>query len=80
MQKNSTEWLTPVTKRVQARERHVPRADLQRQDVIYETEQQRHRNQENHRCAVHGEKLVECVGRNQVVVRHGQLQADNKGF
>src|ERR1051325_6815530 len=80
MQKNSAEGLAPIAKRVQTRERHVTRADLQRQDVIYEPKQQRHGNQENHRCAVQGEKLVERVGRKQVIVRDGQLQADEKRF
>src|SRR5262249_38966206 len=55
-------------------------ADLQWQDVIYEPKQQRHGDEENHRCAVHREKLIEGVGTNQMIVRHGQLQADDKGF
>src|SRR5262249_10036981 len=80
MQKNSAKRLAPIPKSVQARECHVTRADLQRQDVIYEPEQQRHGNEENHRGAVQGEKLVERVGRNQVIVRHSQLQANDKRF
>src|ERR1043166_3871825 len=80
MQKNSAEWLAPIAKSVQARKRHVTRAELQWQDVIYEPKQQWHGNEENHRCAVQGEKLVERVRRNQVIVRHRQLQADNKRF
>src|SRR5689334_9091186 len=80
MQKNSAERLAPIAKSVQAWEGHVTRADLQRQDVIDKPEQQGHGNEENHRGTVHGEKLVERVGRNQVIVRHGQLQTDDKCF
>src|SRR4029077_6571880 len=67
-------------KSVQARERHVACADLQWQDVIYEAEQRRHGDEENHRRAVQGEKLVEGVRMEKVVVRHCKLQADEKRF
>src|SRR5262249_25970591 len=80
MQKNSAKRLAPITKSVQARKRHVTRADLQRQDVIYKPKQQRHGNEENHRGAVHGEKLVEGVGGKEMIVRHGQLQTEQKRF
>src|SRR5262249_47639173 len=80
MQKNSTKGLAPITKSIQTRERHVTRADLQRQDVIYEPKQKRHGDEENHGCAVHREELIERVGPNEVIVRHGQLQSDDQGF
>src|SRR4029077_8677216 len=80
VQKNSAKRLAPEPEGVQARERHVTRTDLQRQHVIHEAEQQRHSDEKNNRCAVQGEKLVEGVGMKEVVVRHCQLQTDEKRF
>src|SRR4029077_4943763 len=79
-QKNSSKRLAPEPEGDQARARHVTRTDLQRQHVIHEAEQQRHSYEANHRCAVQGEKLVEGVGMKEVVVRHCQLQTDEKRF
>ena len=80
MQENSTKRDTPETESVEARERHVARADLQGKNVINETEQRRHHDEKDHRRAMHGEELVECVGVEKIVVRHCQLEADEKRF
>ena len=80
MQENSTERDTPVAESVQARERHVARADLEGKNVINEPKQRRHHHEEDHRRAMHGEELVEGVGVKEVVVRQGQLEADEKRF
>ena len=52
------EQIQPVAERVQARERHVGRADLKRQNAIGETEHDRGGIQQQHDRAVHGEQLV----------------------
>jgi hypothetical protein len=65
----------PVGERVQARERHVARADHQRQEVVREARHHRHHEQEDHRRAVEREELVVALRRQQVVVRRAELEA-----
>ena len=65
----------PVGQRVQPRERHVARADLQRHEVVGEPRPQRHDDEEDHRRAVHREDLVVDLRRQQRVVRLGELRA-----
>ena len=48
----------PVGERVQPRERHVRRADHQREDVVREPCERRDDEQEDHQRRVHGEQLV----------------------
>ena len=66
----------PVAQRVQARERHVARADHQRQQVVPERAG-RHRDdeEEDHRDAVHREKLVVGLRPEHVLVRLRELRA-----
>ena len=52
------EQVEPVGERVQARERHVGRADLQRHRHVRESGEQRRREQQQHDRAVHREELV----------------------
>jgi hypothetical protein len=80
MQQNAAERHQPDTERVQARESHVARADLQRQNVVGYAEEDWHGDEKNHRRAVHSEEPVVSVRSQQRVVRHGQLQPDKKRF
>ena len=64
----------PVAERVQPRERHVPGADLKRDEVVEERGAQGHDDQEDHGGAVHGEELVEGVRADDFGLRRGQLQ------
>ncbi len=66
VEKKPAEQEQPVAQGVHARERHVARADLQRHDVVGEPDQHRHREQEDHRRAVHREDLVVLLGRQHV--------------
>jgi hypothetical protein len=70
----------PVTECVQARERDVSGADLERDDEVEERGAHGHDRQEDHGRRVHGEQCIERFGGDQVVVRHPQLQADNHSF
>jgi hypothetical protein len=62
---NAANEIQLVADHVQARERHVRRADLQRHDEVAEgAEGQRHNGQEHHDGAVHGAEGVIKIGRN----------------
>ena len=62
--------IQPVAGRVQPRERHVGRANLQRDDVVAErAEGQRHDAEEHHDGAVHGAELVVELGRDDAAGR-----------
>ena len=74
MQENSAKRDTPEAERIQTGEGHVARSDLQRKNVIYEPEHYRHDDEKNHRRAVHGEKLIESIRVEKMIVRQGQLQ------
>ena len=76
MQQNAAERDEPEAKRVEARKRHVARADLQRHNVVGQAEEHRHRDEKNHRGPVHREQHVVGVRRQEGVVRHGELEAD----
>ena len=65
----------PVGERVQLREGHVPRADLERHDVVGEACPQRHDDEEHHRRAVHREHLVVRLRGQQRVVGRRELRA-----
>ena len=65
----------PVREGVQARERHVPRADHERDEVVAEAREDRDDEEEDHHRPVHGEQLVVGVLRDEVVVRLGELGA-----
>ena len=63
---------------VQARERQVPRAQHPGQEIDAHRLHDRHREQEHHHAAVHGEDLVVRVGAHQRVPRHRELRADDQ--
>ncbi len=54
----AAEEIQPVAERIEPRETHVRRADLQRHEVVGESEEDRGRVQQEHDRAVHGEQLV----------------------
>src|SRR5262249_2039122 len=70
----------PETKGIQARKRHVSRANHQRHEVIGKTEKDGHGHKENHGRAVHGEHPVEHLWRDKIIVRAYQLDTDNGRF
>ncbi len=65
----------PEREGVQPRERHVGRADLQRQHQVGEAEHDRGRVEQQHDRAVHGEQLVELLVRQELQTGRGQLGA-----
>jgi hypothetical protein len=77
-QHQPAEEVHPVRQRVEPRERHVARADLQRHDVVEEGGRQRHQRQEDHRQRVLREHLVVRVRADEVVLRHDELRADEQ--
>ena len=66
----------PEAERVQAGERDVARADLQRDHVVGERRRHRHHEEEHHRGGVHREHLVVLVGRQDVALGPGELGTD----
>ena len=69
------EQVQPVRERVQARERHVARADHQRHEEVAEPGEDRHDDEEDHRRAVHRHRAVVGVLRQEVLVRRRELRA-----
>ena len=80
MQEDATKGNEPETESVQARERHVARADLERHDIVGQAEEHRHRDEKDHRRAMHGEDHVISVRMQKGVVRHSQLQPNEQRF
>ncbi len=68
----------PERQRVQLRERHVPRADHERQEVVAEARHDRDDEQEDHRRPVHRDQLVVRLRVQQRVVRLGELEPDQQ--
>ncbi len=75
VQEKTAERKEPVGHRVQAWERHVARADHEGHDVVGESRERGHHDEEDHRRPVHREDLVVRLGRQEVRARDGQLQA-----
>ena len=67
-----------VAEQVQPRERHVRRADLQRQQLVGEPDEQRGREQQQHDRAVHREQLVVLLVGHEVLLRAQQLDPDQQ--
>ena len=55
----------PQADLIEHRERHVARAQLLGQDEIYEADQQRHRDEEDHDRAMRAKQLGEMIGSDQ---------------
>ncbi len=70
----------PERERVQPRERHVAGADHERHQVVRESEDDRHADEEDHRRAVHRHQAVEDLGRDDGVARDRQLDAHGRGL
>ena len=79
-QEQSANEEAPEAERVEARERHVAGAHLQRDEVVREGRAEGHRHQENHGDAVHCVDLVVGLGAEQRPVGAGQLDADEQRF
>ena len=70
--------IDPVGQGIQPRQRHVARAQHQRPEIIAEARQHRPGIEKDHGHAVHGEKLVILLRRQQMQVRPGQLQPEDQ--
>ena len=68
----------PEAERVDAGERDVTGADLQRHEVVGERRRHRHHEEEHHGGGVHREHLVVEAGAEHRAVGAGQLQADEQ--
>jgi hypothetical protein len=78
VQQDAAGQVHPVAEGVEAGERHVARADLQRRQVHGEPFEHRHGEEEHHRRAVHGEDLVVGLRRQERALRGGELDADEQ--
>ena len=78
--RQAAEQVEPVAQGVEAGERHVPGADLQRHEVVGQPEGERPEEQEQHDAAVHREQLVvACARRRPGSARAVELGADQLG-
>ena len=77
VQKNRTEQVYPIAEGVETGERHIPRADLQRDEQVEKCRAQWHDHEEDHGRAMHREQLVEHLRRYDASVREHQLEADD---
>jgi hypothetical protein len=69
------EKVEPVARQIEARERHVGRADLERHEVVAEgADGQRHHPQEHHDGAVHGAELVVELGQHDAARGVGRAE------
>src|SRR5260221_2847707 len=73
VKQKSTERREPETESIQARKRHVSRANHQRDQVIRKPEQDGHGDKENHGRALHGEHAVEYLRSDTIVMSTHQL-------
>jgi hypothetical protein len=80
VQKQPAECGHPETERVEARKSDVSNPQHQRNEVICEAHEDRHRHEENHRGAVHCEKSIEDFRGNDVQARAGELQPDQQNL
>ena len=78
IEKNPGAEIEPIGERVEAGQRHVARAEQKRPEIIAEARKDRPGVKENHRHAVHGEKLIILLGTEQMLVRLCQLQAEDQ--
>ena len=71
----------PETQCVEARKRNVAGTDLERdQEVAEKARLERHDDEEDHRQAMHREHLIVEVRRQEVIVRHNELRANQHGL
>ncbi len=77
--RQAAEQEEPVGHRVQPRERHVRRADLQRHQEVRERERQWGGEHEQHQCAVQREKLVVLLVGEVLQPRAGEFRPHHHG-
>ena len=80
VEKQPTEQEDPEPPGIQSGECHVPGADHQRGQVVAESKQHRHADQEDHGGAVHREHLVEGDRIDRGIGCIGKLVANHTGF
>ena len=78
VQQDAAEQREPERQRVEARERDVIGADLQGHDVVREADEQRDRDEEDHRDPVHREDLVVRARIEDVLARRRELHAEQQ--
>jgi len=78
IEKQAAESSHPEAESIQTWKGHVPRPNHEWNQIVCESEQDRHDHEEDHRGSVHGEHPIEHLRRNKVVVRADQLDADNR--
>ena len=78
VQDDPAEQEQPVRERVQPREGHVARADLQRHEEVPEAREERDDDEEDHRRAVDRHDLVVRVLRQERLVGRRELRADQQ--
>ena len=80
VEEEAAEGRHPEAESVQARERHVARADHQRHEIVSETEKDRHGHEKYAGRAVQREQTVEGLRREKRGVRVRQLNAHENRF
>src|SRR5207245_4303066 len=80
IKKQATESGHPETESIQTWKGHIPRPDHEWDEVVGESEQDRHDHEENHGGSMHGEHSVEDLWRNKVVMWTDKLDADDGRF
>ena len=65
----------PEAEGIHPGERHIPGADHQGNQIVGKSNDQRHPHKEDHGGSMHGENAVEDLGGEKIVMRHGQLNA-----
>ncbi len=77
--RQSADRQQPERERVDPRERHVERADLQRHEVVPEPREEREDHEEDHQGPVQREDLVVRMGRQDLRAGPGELRAHQEG-
>ena len=80
VEKNAAKQEDPEAEGVQPRQRHIAGADHQRRQIVRETKQQRHDDQENHRRPVHREDLVVRIRTQKRIAGPRELNPNQQRF
>ncbi len=80
VQEEPAEGRHPEAESIQARKRHVARADHQRNEIVSEAEEDRHGDEKDAGRAVQREQTVEGLGREKRGIRVRQLNAHKNRF
>ncbi len=68
----------PEAESIQARKRHIARADHQGNQIIRKSKYERHGDEENHGRPMHGEHPVEDLGGDEIVQRTDELDPHDR--